>query len=97
MCIWLNRLKSGISPRSDDPELLLHRFADFESFDEVGDYFMIDTCSCTCESLESLVRVRVVLAAEDGLDSLCNHSPIPFKVGTQGVFVEDQFAQTLLQ
>ena len=58
---------------------------------------MIDAGTCTCQRLECLIWVRVVLAAENSLDGLCNHSPVSFKVSTDSFLVEDELAETLLQ
>ena len=73
------------------------RFADFKILYEFGDYFMVDACSCACESLEGLIWIRIVLSAEDSLDRLCHNSPVSFKVCSECVLVEDELAESLLQ
>ena len=47
------------------------------------------------ESLESLVRLWIALAAEDSLDTLGNDCPSIVKIGSDGLFVEKELAESL--
>ena len=58
---------------------------------------MVDARTCTCESFERLIWVRVVLSAENGLNRLCHYSPVSFKVSTDSIFVKDELAESLLE
>ena len=54
---------------------------------------MADGCACACELLEGFVGVGVCLAAQYCLYGFGHHGPVALEVGTQGVLVEQQFAE----
>lgn len=76
-------------------ELCLDSIRDIERIDERRDSLSVHARIDASESLESLVRLWIALAAEDSLDTLGNDCPSIVKIGSDGLFVEKELAESL--
>ena len=88
-------LDTGVVERSDSHQFCLYCVADVECLNELVDALLCHVLVCTCECLESLVRMRISLATENGLDGFSHDSPCIVEVFLQLLLVEDELAQTL--
>ena len=90
-------LSAGIVERSESAELVLHCLRHVKGVDEVPDSTVGDGLPGTGEGLQGLVGIGVALPAEYGLYALCHYLPVVGEVALDGVSVEYQFAQALLE
>ena len=90
-------LFSYIILRGDNQNLLFYRVAYIQLFNKLLDTLLGDSCISAGKGFESLVWVRITLAAQYGLDTLCNHCPVSLKVPVKGSLIEDKLAKSFLQ
>lgn len=88
-------LHAGVVMRRDGHELLLDAVADVERLDEVVDGLLCHGLVGARKRFQSLVRMWVAFAAEDGLYGLGYHGPCVVKVLFYLLFVQDELAQSL--
>ena len=78
----------------DGAEFALHAVAYVEAVNEVVDAFFGDGFVGACECLEGFVGMGIGLAAENGLYGFGHHCPAIVEVAADGLFVEEEFAET---
>lgn len=66
--------------RCDSHHLGLYLIADIKSLDEVVDSLLGNGTVRTCQSLQRLIGMRILLTAQDGLQSLSDDGPCVVEV-----------------
>ena len=90
-------LESRVAPRGDLTELGFHGIADIQAVDEGLDGALVDYASCTGQSLESFLRVRVAFTAENRLDGFGYDCPVTVQVCLESIFIENKLAEAFLK
>ena len=81
--------------RRDGAQLLLHGIAHGQCVNKRMDRLLGHRLVGARQCLQRLVRLRIALSAQDGLNALGNDRPTVLQVAVQSALVEQQFAQAL--